>query len=324
MKRILFISIISGVLLSPGFVRGEVADRIVAIVNDKVITLRQLKTAEYSVLQNRPRNSGNQAAPLIDRTKLLEDLIEDRLLTQTAESAGIAVGEDELSAAIEEVKRRNRILDDEKFKETVLSEGQTWEQFLEEIRKQLKVVKLVNREVRSRVSVDEGEIQDYYQKNKSSFEASREKVRARHILFSVPDWASDQMDQDTRKKAEEVLAQIKNGMNFIEAAKQYSEDASKDQGGDLGVLSKGQMITPLDEVIFNLKPGEVSQPIRSSLGYHLVKVEEKMGGEETASEAVKEQIRNLLFQKKVESLYREWMTKLRSEAYIEVKEGVKP
>jgi len=313
MKRFLFIGVISGMMLTPGLTNGEIVDRIVAVVNDKVITLRQLQLAENSFLQNRPGSSASS----VDPSKLLEELIEEKLLTQMADKAGITVTQDELNVALEEIKKRNKILTDTRLKEVITSEGQTWDQFLEEIRKQIKMVKLVNREVRSRVTIDEAEVRDFYEKNKGS---SQEKVRARHILFSIPENADDQAVETVRKKAEALLSQIKEGLDFAEAARQYSEDPSREQGGDLGVISKGQMIAPLDEVIFNLKPGEVSQPIRSNLGFHLVKVEERIGGEAPASEDVKEQIRNLLFQKKAASLYKEWITKLKSEAYIEIKD----
>lgn len=323
MKRILvFIWILSGILFTSSLVKGETADRIVAIVNDKVITLRQLKLAEFSALQNRPQNSEEKFS--VDRAKLLEDLIEEKLLIQVADKAGITVTEDEVNTALEEIKKRNKISDDAKFREAVTQEGQSWEQFLEDIRKQIKVVRLVNREVRSRVTVDEAEVREYYEKHKNSSRPPQEKVKVRHILFSVPEWASAQMDENAKKKAEDVLAKIKGGLDFAEAARLYSDDPSKEQGGDLGVISKGHMINPLDEVIFSLKPGEVSQPIRSSLGYHLVKVEEKINVEVEALEAAKEQIRNLIFQQKVESLYKDWIKKLKSEAYIEIKEGALP
>jgi peptidyl-prolyl cis-trans isomerase SurA len=319
MKHTLLLAgILSGVLLTSGLVKGETADRIVAIVNDKVITLRQLKLAEFSALQNKPQDSEGKFS--VDQAKLLEDLIEEKLLIQVADKAGITVTENEVNTALEEIKKRNKISDDAKFREAVTREGQSWEQFLDDIRKQIKVVRLVNREVRSRVTVDEAEVRDYYEKNKNSSGSPQEKVKVRHILFSVPEWASQQMDENAKKKAEEVLAKIKGGLDFAEAARLYSDDPSKERGGDLGVVSKGHMINPLDEVIFSLKPGEVSQPVRSSLGYHLIKVEEKVDVEAEALETAKEQIRNLLFQQKVESLYKDWIKKLKSEAYIEIKE----
>ncbi|HWP45905.1 MAG TPA: peptidylprolyl isomerase [Candidatus Limnocylindrales bacterium] len=319
MKHTLLLAgILSGILLTSNLVKGETADRIVAIVNDKVITLRQLKLAEFSALQNKPQDSEGKFS--VDQAKLLEDLIEEKLLIQVADKAGITVTEDEVNAALEEIKKRNKISDDAKFREAVTREGQSWEQFLDDIRKQIKVVRLVNREVRSRVTVDEAEVRDYYEKTKNSSGPPPEKVKVRHILFSVPEWASQQMDEDAKKKAEEVLAKIKGGLDFAEAARLYSDDPSKERGGDLGVVSKGHMINPLDEVIFSLKPGEVSQPVRSSLGYHLIKVEEKINVEVEALETAKEQIRNLLFQQKVESLYKDWIKKLKSEAYIEIKE----
>lgn len=323
MKHTLLLAgILSGILLTSGLVKGETADRIVAIVNDKVITLRQLKLAEFSALQNKPQGSEGKFS--VDQAKLLEDLIEEKLLIQIADKAGITVTEDEVNMALEEIKKRNKISDDAKFREAVTREGQSWEQFLDDIRKQIKVVRLVNREVRSRVTVDEAEVRDYYEKTKDSSGPPQEKVKVRHILFSVPEWASQQMDESAKKKAEEVLAKIKGGLDFAEAARLYSDDPSKERGGDLGVVSKGHMINPLDEVIFSLKPGEVSQPVRSSLGYHLIKVEEKVDVEAEALEASKEQIRNLLFQQKVEALYKDWIKKLKSEAYIEIKEGALP
>lgn len=319
MKRFLFIGIIFGISLAQEPVRSEIVDRIVAIVNDKVITLRQLKLAENSILQSNFRRSGEGSSPTIDQTKLLQELIEERLLIQIADKSGITVTEEELGIALEDIKKRNKILTDTKLKDVVTAEGQSWEQFLDEIRKQIKIVKLINREVRARVTLDEAEVQDYYDKNKDVSQIRQEKARVRHILFSIPENAGDQIIESVREKAEAILDQIKGGQDFIEAARLYSDDSSKEQGGDLGVISKGQMIAPLDEAIFKLNSGEISELIRSPLGFHIVKVEEKIQEDTETLEKIKEQIRNVLFQRKVQALYKEWMTKLKSEAYIEIK-----
>ena len=124
-----------------------------------------------------------------------------------------------------------------------------------------------------KATVEEREISDFYELNKSSFEEPK-KVKARHILLEVPKDASSQEDEKIKEKALDILKKAKNGDDFSELAKKYSEGPTASEGGDLGYIVKGQMVKPFEEAVFSLKKGEIGGPVRTRFGWHIVKVED--------------------------------------------------
>ena len=164
-----------------------------------------------------------------------------------------------------------------------------------------------------KVTIDDAKIEEYYQSNQRSFTVPEQR-RARHILFKVEDKAGAAADKAKAAKAEEVAKKAREGANFAALAKEYSEDASKDTGGDLGFFSKGQMVPAFDEAVFSMKVGEVSEVVRTQFGYHIIKLEEIRESTAKGLGEVREQIVSTLRRKEAENL----AFQLANEAYEKI------
>lgn len=144
-----------------------------------------------------------------------------------------------------------------------------------------------------KVAVSDSEIQAFYNANASSY-VDEEQVKARHILFMVPDGASEEEDAKVRARAEDVIRQVKEGASFATLAKELSEDLTKDEGGDLGWVSRGEMVDTFEEALFTTAPGELSEPVRTPFGWHVILVEERKDAQQKPLEAVRQEIRDEL------------------------------
>lgn len=296
---------------------GEVADRIVAVVNQKVITLYQVRKTEQELLAQK---AFSPELPLKKRQeKIMNYLVENELVRQAAEQSGIMVSDEDLQRALDDIKQRNKLVDDEQLREIVSrQEGKTWEEFLAGFREQIKTARLINQEVRSKVDVSDAEVEAYFQNNKEQFEQVPALYHVRHLLLTVPEHADDSTVQEIQAKAEELVGEVRNGADFAELAAQYSEHPSAKKGGELGKFEEGQLVSPFD-IAFGMKSGAVSQPVRTDLGFHLIYVQEKIGGAQATFEQSRSRIRQKLFEEKTETLYQQWMDELKEQAYVEIK-----
>jgi parvulin-like peptidyl-prolyl isomerase len=298
-------------------VSAEVIDQIVVVVNRTAITLYQVQNAEKQLTVQQAFSSDD--TPETKRSKTIDYLIENELIQQTAEESGVLVTDEELNAALNDIKKRNNISSDERLKDIIFQqEGKTWEEFLDDIRKQIKVAKLINREVRSQVEITEEEVEQFYQDNMERFKESPQSVHLRHILLQVAEQASDSEVDAVREKANQLIQELRNGAGFAALARQYSDHASSENGGELGTFKKGELAAPFD-IAFTMETGEVSEPVRSDQGFHIIFVEEKTGGAQASFENAKPTIRQRLFEQKTNELYKKWVAELKDQAYIEVK-----
>jgi parvulin-like peptidyl-prolyl isomerase len=295
-------------------VSARIVDRIVAVVNRKVITQYQLQQAEKSFLQE---TSDSEETGQPTREKVLNSLIEQELIRQAAEKEEILVSEDDLNAALDDIKQRNNLLTDDQLKTALGREGKTWEAFVKEIREQIKTAKLVNREVYSKVEVSENEIETYYQTHLTLFKQSPPTVRVRHILLKLSENADESEIQRVKAKAEQLVQQLRAGADFVALAKQYSEDPSSQSGGELGVFKQGELAAPFD-IAFDMNVGEISDPVRSAYGFHIINVQEKQSGDQITYETAKPKIRQKLFEEQSQELYQKWIANLKDKAYIEI------
>lgn len=312
LKISLFIVMLSCLSTS---VSAEIVDRIVAVVNRKVITLYQLQQAEKLFQQEVKSAEDTEQAR---REKVLELLINDEIVRQEAEEMGILVTDADFNAAISDIKQRNNLVSDDQLKEAVGREGKTWEEFTREIREQIKMAKLVNQEVHSKITVTEKDVETYYQNHPDLFEQSPSTVRVRHILLNVKKDADESEIQAVREKAEQLVQQLRAGADFVTVAKEYSDHPSGQSGGELGTFKQGDLAAPFD-IAFGMDVGEITDPIQSELGFHIINVQEKISGEQATYENAKSKIRERLFAEKSNKLYKEWVAALKEKVYIEIK-----
>ena len=236
MKKFLFSLVI---LLIPATSAGVVIDRVVAVVNDEVVTLSEIDEAEFLILNSavnaEDAESGGDRMAI--KKEILGKFIERKLQLQEAERLNVKATDQNINDAIEDIKGKNNIPGDKELKEALSSQGLTLENLRQQIIERIKIAKLINRKVRAKVQINEGEIRAYYQQHLVEYRL-QEEIHARHILVLVPEDASDLSVEEIRQRIEKIAAELENGADFTETAKKFSEAPDAVGGGDLGYFKK--------------------------------------------------------------------------------------
>ncbi|MFQ5900262.1 MAG: peptidylprolyl isomerase [Thermodesulfobacteriota bacterium] len=296
-------------------VNAEIVDGIAAIVNDEIITLSDLNTAEQQSLLD---ETGSVPDKGIERKRLvLDGLIEKKLMGQAAKQFGISVSEEEVINAIEDVERRNRFSHEE-FLLVLSNSGIDYEVYKKGIEAEILQAKFFDSVIRVKVTISEEELKEYYMEVEESFRVPSE-VRLAQILFLIPEGAPEDEKKAVRDRAEIVLNMIRDGEAFEELSAKFSDGPGADTGGDLGYIKKGEMNPDIEGAVFELGVGEVSDLIETSLGIHIIKVVDIREEVKRRFPEVKNEIENIIFKKKTREVYKEWLGKMKARSYIEVK-----
>lgn len=303
----------------PQAIHGEsdAIDRVVAVVNRDVITLSELQERITQYLHE----TKEELKPGEDRVlmeKMLQELVDYRLKIQEADREKMVVEDSEIKEQIDETMKRFRANTPEEFDAMVRAQGLTPDEVKKRFREQLLIQKVTRRKVALRVSVTEEEIEQYLAVNREKLETGL-SFRARHILFKPGSRDEDAGWDAARARTEEVWAKMQAGEDFAELAKKYSQDSSAEDGGDLGQLKRGELAPEIEESILRLNPGETSGPVRTTLGYHLFKLERKESLIGEALVQAKQQIREILFRQKYQVRMDAWVEELKRRAIIEVR-----
>jgi peptidyl-prolyl cis-trans isomerase SurA len=251
-------------------------DRIVAVVNDEVITLRELES-RLAQVERQLRQQGTPLPPSdVLQRQLLERMIVDRAQLQFARETSLRVDDAQLERALSRVAESNKLsLTD--FRAALERDGIAWERFREEVRNEILIGRLREREVDTRVVVSEGEI-DNYLSGPERLGSKSEEFFVQHILVRVPEQASPDQLQRVRARADQALAQLKGGADFAQTAAVYSDAPDALNGAAIGWRSADRLPALFAETLAKLKPGEVSSVLRSPAGFHILRLNERRGG----------------------------------------------
>ncbi len=316
------IFVVMGIALVPSFLVGthsafaaEVVERIVAVVNDELVTERDLELAMAPVVEHfRTLYTGNQFDENLKKARqdILNKVIEDKLILSEAKRKKITAQDAEIDEMIQEV--RNKFPSHEIFVKAMEAQGVTEAELRKRFHDQLMVQHLVDYEVQSRVAVSPGEVSVYYKEHEKEF-TGKPQVRLQQILIRS---SNGRTLEEAKASAESLVEQLKKGSSFDELARSHSEAAEAKEGGQMGWVDKGQLLGRIDEEIFALGVGEITQPIESSLGYHIFKVMEKKDVETKPFSEVKDDIQSAIFRKKMTQRLQAWIAQLRANAYLSV------
>jgi peptidyl-prolyl cis-trans isomerase SurA len=301
--------------------RGSLINAVAAVVNDDIVTLYEVNREAQPLIREAEQKSRPDSATLSRLRHLaLDRLIERKLVDQKIRELNIKVGEDEIRQAIEDVKRQSRIPSQDALVAALANEGVSFDQYRTQLQEQLERLKLISYEVKSKIQVSESEIREQYNANPDQY-SEEERFRARHILIRLNDKASAEDIKRAMSTALSVLADARSGKDFIALVKAYSEDpAGRENGGDLGVFKKGDMLPELEQAILPMKPGEISELVFSPSGFHIIKLEERIKGKVKPFESVRAEIEDALYRKKSEERFSQWAKELRSKASVEIRE----
>ena len=253
------------------------ADRIVAVVGDGVITYNELRQRlDSAVRQLKKQGTPLPPADVLER-QMLERLIMDRAQLLAAGESGLRVDDIQLDQTIVRIAASNK-MDVNQFRKTLEADGLTFSRFREEIREEMLLARLREREVDGRLAISESEIDNFLQSEGDGASASKEEVLSAHILIRAPESASPEQLIKLRQRAEQVLKRAQGGENFSELSAAFSDAPDALQGGSLGWRTLERMPQLYAEALLGLKEGAVSPLLRSPAGFHVVKLVAKRGG----------------------------------------------
>lgn len=296
-------------IASPAHPAPAVADRLAAVVNDELITVSEVEAARHApaidllgeVLPSL-HSARNGSASFGDA---LETLIDQRLLLQESRAQGLSATDEEAAAALVTLAAPQRASSDDaalrlRFKD------------------QLTIIKLVNREVRSKLLISAEDLEAYYRAHPDSF-ALPARVRIRQIFLKAPEGADPAGRETRRADAEALRADLSRGAEFSELARARSDGTEAVKGGDLGYFHSGELLPAIDRAIETMAEGETSPVIATPLGFHIVRLEERQAGRLKPFEEAKSEVEDLVYREQTEDYYRRWLRQLRRRAHIEIK-----
>jgi peptidyl-prolyl cis-trans isomerase SurA len=331
----------------------QIVEEIIARVNDAIITRSDLKHEKEQLAQNEQQEGADAARVADDQKNLLRDLVDQRLLLDKANELGVNV-DNEVVRQLDDMRKKMGLATMEELEKAAEQQGISFADYRQSIKEKLLTQAIIEHEVGTKVSTGTpDEIKQFYDAHQKEL-TREEQVRLSEILISPNPEAVRQAEQQAQaaqaaqgkngeqqqlqpppppeptpeqlaaaeKKAQEVGAELKKGAKFDDVAKKVSDGPTgKDRGGDLGYFKRGVLAKELEDKTFAMKAGDVSEPVLTKQGYVILKVTEHVNGGVPPLKEVEPQIREAIYTKNVQPVLREYLTKLREEAYIDIKPG---
>ena len=305
----------------PLSLRGaEVVDRIVAIVNDDIITLYDLNRALQPFADNIDQlgysDEQKRSALFQFRQKLLNELISQKLTEQEVKRYKIAVGEEEINHYIERMKE-SKYLTDEDLRKSLIEQGLTMESYRSEIKRQIQRTRLVNREVKSKVVITRDDIEAYYEAHQDSYAGER-KFHLWNLYIRLPGGADDTEQQAALSELNSLKSQLKQGIAFEDLVEKANSDGGDVRGSDLGLFKLTELSPQLQETIGSMQAYQYSDILKISRGYQIVYLQKIVESPAKPLSAVEAEIQDILFREIVDNKFQVWLEDLRKRSHIKV------
>lgn len=311
-------------LILPGFLVAadhQLAERVTAVVNDEVITQSEFDMVFRPIYE---QIKGTYQGPDLQkelrevRLKLLNQMIEDKLVSQEAEKMGIQV----LDSAVEEQLKafKSQFPDEATFEKELERAGLSLSLLEEQLRQRIAIARLHQYVIRGKVIVSPAEVEQYFQDHREEF-VDKEAVELWAITIPKNGEAVEKgiADEAAKKKAEKLLSRLKQGAEFALLAKKNSQATNAETSSDLGFVTRGTLVDDIDRVIFSLPEGSFSDVLETERAYHIFKVGKKKNQVEKTFEEVREEIHDKIFRTKAHERFVEWMEELKKKSYISVR-----
>ena len=314
MRKLFAAIVILGGLLSCHSCAAEIVDKIEVIVNDEMITSREIDRLLAPIYEKyRTMYSGETlfSKTAEARQKIIEQLIEDRLIYSEAKKYNIAIDEKDIDEKIQAAMKK--VGGKEEFDKVLASQQVTIKELRARYKEQAMSRRVIENKVGAKVTLTPIEVENYYNKNIEQF-TQPEEVLVRNIMIRPEDNPAR-----AANLAKEILKRLKEGCDFGGLAKIYSQGSAADGGGLMGYVKRGDLMPELESVIFKLKEGEVSDIVQTSMGYHIFKVEEKRPGKVRSFKDAKRDVEEAIFMEKLNQKSKVWVEGLKKNAYIEIR-----
>jgi peptidyl-prolyl cis-trans isomerase SurA len=328
MRKLLPCLLLASVVALPVILRADdpVIEEIIARVNNQIVTRSEyLHSKEELKKEAQEKDPVNADALVAERDKdVLRDLIDQQLLLEKGKDLGIT-GDTEVIKRLDEMRKDMKLDSMEELEKAAQSQGISFEDFKQNLRNQIITQQVIGKEVGSRLAINKDDELKFYEEHKSDMEQP-ETIRLSEILVSTDAKPNDSSDEAQRlkaaqAKADDLLAQIRKGAKFEDVAKKNSDGPTAAQGGDLGEFKRGTLAKELEDKTFAMKAGEVSDVIRTKQGFVILKVTEHHSAGVPPLSEIEPRIQDALYMRKLQPALREYLTKLREDAFIDIKPG---
>ncbi|MBN2383469.1 peptidylprolyl isomerase [bacterium] len=303
--------------LIPGLLLAKEIDRVLAVVNDEIITLSELEDRKQKLIAEMTHmvNPGELNAKIEEvEEQTLQMMIEEMLILQKANEMGLEIDEQAVNNALDNVMSANKLTSREELDQALRTEGMSLEEYTDLIKNQLKIFRVQNYEIKSKVRIIESELQDFYQAH-PDFYIEKKQYHVRHILVQITSLRSD---AETRQQAELIYQKLEDGLDFCTLAQELSDDPTGQDCGDLGTIEENALLPEFVTTLASLKPSQYSRPFQTRFGYHIVQLIEIIGGAQLPFEEVKDQIKDNLFEQKFFIKRAEWLEELKKTNFIKI------
>jgi peptidyl-prolyl cis-trans isomerase SurA len=323
MKKIVLIAVLA-LTTTVTASAAELLEGIVVRVGDRIVTRTQYERRlrdMYAEIDRTAPADRKAAAKEEARLGLTNEMISELLIKDRADRLGITVSDAELKEAVNRLKQQYGITTDEQFESSLASSGLTRADMEARLRDTLITNKVFGKELRSREQLTDSELRDRYNREKDSFRLP-ERAHLREIVVLKPESGSV---EESRTRANEIAeAARKPGTDFGNLASTMSDAGTKDKGGDLGEVAKGDLVADLDKAVFNAPQGAILGPIETKSAWHIMKVEARLPSEVPAFESVKDKLRQDASEETFERDYKAYIETLRKDAFIQINDDMIP
>ncbi len=307
-KAFIMMAIMALIITMPLRGYAVIIERVVAVVNNDVITLTELQERAILIRQASKK-------PDVPLKEVLKHIIIETIQIQRAKELDLNVSDDIVDKYIEGFKKENK-LDDAGFRELLGEWGITLNAYKEEVRRRILISKLINLEVKSRIAVPEEDIRSYYEQHKDELYQLAPKAHVADIFLP---WANN--SEVIEKMAEGIVKRIELGESFKKMATLYSKDPNAPEGGDMGWIRKGESLKEIDDFVFNpdTHPGDIKM-VETPQGIHILKMIERQNTDYVPFDEVKEEIEKKLYAQRAKARYNKWLDGLVKKAYVDIKD----
>ena len=323
-RRLVVLTVIGAIALPIAWGADTVVQEIIARVNNQIITRSELVRSQEDLRKEAQQQDPVNADKIVaEKDKdVLRDLIDQQLLLEKGKDLGIT-GDTELIKKLDQMRKEMNLESMEDLEKAAQAQGISFEDFKQNMRNQIITQQVIGREVGQRLVIDKSEEKKYYEDHQAELNQP-EQIRLSEILVSTEkkskDLTDDQQLQAAKVKADGLLDEIQKGATFEEVARKNS-DVAADQAGDLGYFKRGTLAKEIEDITFAMKPGDISKVIRTRQGYVILKVVEHHDAGVPPLNQIEPHIQDLVYMQKLQPALREYLTKLREDAFIDIKPG---
>jgi peptidyl-prolyl cis-trans isomerase SurA len=320
-----FLAMVIAACAASATVGAEIVEQVLVRVNGEIITKTEFESRQVAALGNRPELAGaGPSSPELRKAvaeltpELILSAVDDLLLVQRGRESGYALGDQQFTQILENIKTTNDLHDDTKFREALRQEGLTLADLRRNLERQMLISQVQRVEILDKISITDEEARAYYQSNLKEFTAPAE-VTLREILFEVANTSRGfnvAEDDEVRARAAEVRKRLLGGEPFPRLAAEYSSSGSKANGGLVGPVNVEELSPTLRDLLAGMQVGDLTEPLRTARGYQLVKLESRTDARVRSFEAARGDIGNKIGEQKLKVERDKYLDRLREQATI--------